>query len=237
MSLEDSKLWDLYALCYDAVNESPPYRQLLTSVIHALDLQSGQRILDAGCGTGNLPALISKLGLKELEIEAGDNSPAMLTRARRKKIPLKIKFHLADLNQHLSYADNYFDRVVAIHVLYALKDPQATLRELFRVLKPGGLLVLANPHSDSKPSEIMKANLAGLNIAGKAWLLITKLPLIVINLFICRLGRLGSYHFLSEPEIRSLLTEAGFVEINAELAYADQDLLLAARKPPRKSNL
>ncbi len=85
MSSKDSKLWNLYALCYDAVNQSPPYRVLLSSIVNKLDLKHGQRIFDAGCGTGNLEVLISDLGLENVEIEAVDNNQGMLDQAQKKR--------------------------------------------------------------------------------------------------------------------------------------------------------
>ena len=230
MSTTDSRLWDLYALCYDAVNQSPPYRRLLSSVIAKLDLKPGQKLLDAGCGTGNLEVLISDLGLENIKIEAVDSNQGMLDRALKKGVGAKTNFRLADLNQKLAFSDNFFDRMVAIHVLYALKDPQAALYEFFRVLKPDGLLVLANPHDKSKSSEIMKANLEGLNIFEKVWLLLTKLPLIVINLIICRSARSGKFHFLGEKHLKDMLEKAGFADVSIKLAYAGQDLLVCARK-------
>jgi ubiquinone/menaquinone biosynthesis C-methylase UbiE len=230
MSSANSWLWNLYALCYDAVNESPPYRQLLSLVISKLNLKPGQKILDAGCGTGNLEVLISDRGLKNLEIEAIDNNRGMLERARKKTIGIKTNFRQADLNQPLPYPDDSFDRVVAIHVLYALQNPEAALREFFRVLQPGGLLVLANPHEKSRPSELMKANLADLNLFGKIRLLLTKLPLIIVNLLICRLAQSGTYHFLSKTQLNDLLKETGFTNIFFEPAYADQDLLVCAHR-------
>lgn len=230
MVFQDGKLWDLYALCYDAVNDSPPYRQLLTAVVGKLNLQPGQRILDAGCGTGNLIGALSNPGPADIQIEAVDNNQAMLNRARKKPRRVKTRFRLADLDQKLPFADHWTDRIVSIHVLYALKNPGYTLREFSRVLKPGGLLVLANPHCQSSPSAIMRENLKGLSAWEKFWLLATRLPLIVINIIICRRGRAGRFHFLSEQELRGLLEKAGFVNITVELAYAGQDLLITAQK-------
>jgi len=231
MFADNKRLWNFYARCYDAVNESPPYRQLLSTVVNKLDLKPWQKILDAGCGTGNLEVLVPNLGGQHLEIEAVDNNQEMLARARKKVVTAKTNFQWADLNQQLPFPDDAFDRVVAVHVLYALKSPGAALREFFRVLKPGGLLVLANPHDRSRPSAIMKANLEGLNIFEKISLLFTKLPLIVVNLMICRLAQSGTYHFLSRTEMENLLRQAGFTDISTEPAYADQDLLVSAHRP------
>jgi ubiquinone/menaquinone biosynthesis C-methylase UbiE len=178
-----------------------------------------------------LEVLISDRGLKNLEIEAVDNNQGMLARARRKTVRVKTKFHQVDLDQPLPYPSSHFDRVVAIHVLYALKNPETALREFFRVLRPSGLLVLTNPHEKSRPSELMKANLAGLNLFEKIRLLLTKLPLIIVNLLICRLAQSGTYHFLSEAQMKHLLEKVGFGEISTELAYANQDLLITARRP------
>lgn len=230
MPLADNKIWDLYALCYDQVNQSALYRNLLSSIVEKSTLQSGQTILDAGCGTGNLAVLISKLGLANIRIEAVDHNQGMINRALKKNLGSQSNFQLMDLNQKLPFHDDYFDRVFLVHVLYALKNPEATLAELYRVLKPGGLLVLANPHDQTDVSVIMKANLQELNWLRKIYLLIVSFPIIIINFVIYRLGRVGQYHFLSRLELTDLLINCGFVDISLNLAYADQDLLVKASK-------
>lgn len=48
-----SLFWGLYARLYDTLNLLEPYKKLHREVLEKLELKSGERILDAGCGTGN----------------------------------------------------------------------------------------------------------------------------------------------------------------------------------------
>jgi len=49
----DSLFWDIYAKLYDTLNLLEPYQRLHQEVLQSLELKGGERILDAGCGTGN----------------------------------------------------------------------------------------------------------------------------------------------------------------------------------------
>lgn len=103
--------------------------------IKALDLRSGERVLIPGCGTGldfdHLP--------EGLEITAGDISPAMLQKAidRAEASGLHARFSVMDVHA-LDLPDDYFDAVLLHLVLAVVPDPFAAIREVARVLKPGG---------------------------------------------------------------------------------------------------
>ena len=79
-----SFFWDIYAKLYDTLNLLQPYRDLHRQVLEPLDLKGGERILDAGCGTGNFEKLLQNTGLNNVKIEALDFSQAMLKRAKQK---------------------------------------------------------------------------------------------------------------------------------------------------------
>lgn len=53
MENNSSLFWDLYAKLYDTLTHLKPYQDLHNNVLNALELKGGERILDAGCGTGN----------------------------------------------------------------------------------------------------------------------------------------------------------------------------------------
>jgi ubiquinone/menaquinone biosynthesis C-methylase UbiE len=138
--------WDLYSRYYDAIYQLMPYRKLLWDTLQALDLQPGMRVLDAGCGTGNFEAFIAEKDHPPVEIEAVDFSRRMLQVAQTKCAGVgAYTFSQADLDLPLPFPDAHFDRILSINVLYALGDPDATLHELVRVLKPDGLMVLTSP--------------------------------------------------------------------------------------------
>jgi phosphatidylethanolamine/phosphatidyl-N-methylethanolamine N-methyltransferase len=103
----------------------------------------GGRVLDVGVGTG-----LSLLDYSpSTKICGVDISEPMLRRAQQRVREHKLVNveTLAVMDaKHLAFADNFFDAVVAQYVITAVPDPEATLDDFIRVLKPGGELILVN---------------------------------------------------------------------------------------------
>jgi ubiquinone/menaquinone biosynthesis C-methylase UbiE len=114
-------------------------------------LESAERVLEIGCGTGNLALLVKRMR-PQLEVVGLDPDPKALARAagraRRAGLPLELDRGFAD---ELPYADASFDRVLSslmFHHLEAdLRGP--SLRQVLRVLRPGGSLHLMDFGGDS----------------------------------------------------------------------------------------
>jgi ubiquinone/menaquinone biosynthesis C-methylase UbiE len=105
------------------------------------DLRDCRRILDAGCGDGRYTRHILRRADPEALIAAFDLSCRMLVRARRRLRSPRVCQVSADLTR-LPYPDGFFDAVVCGWVLEHLPDPGPGLRELARVLAPGGKMLL-----------------------------------------------------------------------------------------------
>lgn len=105
-------------------------------VAEAVDGQEDASILDCGCGTGNNLQLLRRYG----RVTGIDLSWTGLAFARGRG---ELAVAQASAT-HLPFADAAFDVVTSFDVIYALDDDDeaAALREMFRVLKPGGRLVL-----------------------------------------------------------------------------------------------
>ena len=109
------------------------------------ELQPNSRVLDFGCGTGYLVLPLSK----ELHHEthgcdiAQYALSALKNYAREKNIKINLK---AAGEYKLPYSDNYFDAIVSADVFGHVPFPEKTINELYRVLKPNGILAL---HSES----------------------------------------------------------------------------------------
>ena len=111
-------------------------------VVHELlsELPPGSSVLDAGCGTGRHTAFLAGSGHEVLGI---DSSPEMLALAAA-KVPT-ARFQLADL-ERVPFLDDSFDAAVCGLVLSHARDIKPAVAELARVLRPGGTLVVSNPH-------------------------------------------------------------------------------------------
>ena len=105
------------------------------------DIRGCKRILDAGCGNGRYLKLLLKRADPDAVLTGCDLSAAMLRRARRRLRSERPLLVTADLTR-LPYRDQLFDAVVCGWVLEHLPDPILGLRELARVLRPGGKLLL-----------------------------------------------------------------------------------------------
>ena len=109
----------------------------------ALADQIGGRILDVGMGTGLSLTDYSRT----TKICGVDISEPMLRKARERAHTLNLTnveaLSVMDA-KHLAFADGTFDAVVAQYVVTAVPEPEATLDDFVRVLKPGGELILVN---------------------------------------------------------------------------------------------
>lgn len=107
--------------------------------------EQGQKILDVGCGTGNFSVKLSEKGAVVTGIDVSDD---MLSIARTKSGALPITYINMDLYQ-LEFQDNTFDAVFSMAAFEFVEFPQRALVELFRVLKPGGKLLIGTIHLNS----------------------------------------------------------------------------------------
>lgn len=113
------------------------------------------KILDVGCGTGAMGLLFAKMGY---EVYGVDLSDAMMNQARIKaeRDGLQIDLRKGDA-ENLPFAKESFDLIVNRHLLWTLLHPEIALNEWYRVLKPGGtLLVIDGVWNDKRISTQMK---------------------------------------------------------------------------------
>lgn len=105
------------------------------------DLRGATRILDAGCGAGQLTRHLAQYADPDASITACDFSVEMLLRARQRLASSSVQFVLGDLTQ-LPFSDASFDCITCGYAIEHLSDARSGLAELARVLKVGGRLLL-----------------------------------------------------------------------------------------------
>ncbi|WCD95167.1 methyltransferase domain-containing protein [Streptomyces sp. HUAS 31] len=121
-------------------DDGPAY----AAAVDELGLREGARVLDAGCGTGRaLPPLRDAVGPSGVVLGA-DLTPAMLEAAARAGRDADGQLLLADVAA-LPVRSESLDAVFAAGLVAHLPNPAENLRELARVVRPGGTLALFHP--------------------------------------------------------------------------------------------
>ena len=125
-------------------------------IVETLALSNGMTVLDAGCGPGRLTVPLARSVGANGQVVALDIQPGMLARAKARTEAAgcgNVEFVAAGLGEGKLPADQ-FDRVVLVTVLGEIPNRAAALAELFRALKPGGILaiveVIFDPHFQSR---------------------------------------------------------------------------------------
>jgi ubiquinone/menaquinone biosynthesis C-methylase UbiE len=136
----------LTALYDPVVARTSRERKFKSALLDGAKLETGQRVLDVGCGTGTLTCMAAER-VPGLEVRGLDGDPAILERARRKAAQrgMGIRFTHA-MSFELPFPDDYFDHALSTLLFHHLDSDakERTLAEVLRVLKPGGRLHVAD---------------------------------------------------------------------------------------------
>jgi ubiquinone/menaquinone biosynthesis C-methylase UbiE len=124
-----------------------------------LDIQPTTHALEVGCGPGlTVQRLAARAPLGR--VVGIDRSPVMIHQARKRNASAieakRVEIRLGDAAA-LPYPDATFDLALAVHVIYFWPDATATLRELRRVLRPGGVVAIGFVLKQDAPRTIQRA--------------------------------------------------------------------------------
>lgn len=133
----------------------PGLRENLDFKVMYLPLQPEGKLLDVGCGGGHTIKFMQDLGWR---VEGVDFDPEAVENARAKG--LQVRCGSLDAQ---NYPDNYFDVVTLSHLIEHVYEPLELLRECYRILKPGGRLVMVTPNSKSLGHKLFLSNWLGLD--------------------------------------------------------------------------
>jgi SAM-dependent methyltransferase len=122
------------------------FKRRVYTIFEWLDPQDGAVILDGGCGRGfylNMFRYVSRCKLVGLELDA-----AVVGKAQRNVGHLPGVTLVNSRLETLPFADAYFDKVVLSEILEHVTDDVVCLREIWRVVKPGGVVAITVPNAN-----------------------------------------------------------------------------------------
>lgn len=227
--------WDRYLRAYDVLNEVSDYRASLARLLDQINLQAGERVLDAGSGTGNLSMLMSERGTQVTSIDFSHAAVAL----HREKDPYADVIQ-ASLESPLPFERASFDVVTCTSVLFALsrKGAALALREFARVLRPSGrVLVTVMKPKQSKTAMLwthLTRRWQALSLgAFLRELVATGAPLakvVYYNYRMYGLARHDGYHRYSRNELMASVREAGFCAPEYRSTYGGHFHMVTARR-------
>lgn len=137
-------LYDWAAGRYDGIKQFDPEweaRFVGEPIASAVGHLRGARVLDVGAGTGRVARAFLPQAPSDARLVCAEPSRAMLSRGRKEAPAARwLRAHA----EPLPFADGAFDIVVCLELLEFTPNPRRTIRELVRVLRPGGSLLVTN---------------------------------------------------------------------------------------------
>jgi 1-acyl-sn-glycerol-3-phosphate acyltransferase/ubiquinone/menaquinone biosynthesis C-methylase UbiE len=229
--------WNNYFKDYDVLNELHAYQSLLDDVVRSTGIKAHDVVLDLGAGTGNLQTLLKKEDVSRMV--CFDLSKEGLAHCQR-KTPW-VETVLGDLSDTLPFSDGSFSAVVSSNALYTLSRAKRSkvFDEIYRVLKPGGRVVIANILEHFSPYAIyaheLRTSLAKQGTV-KTIKRMVKFAHPTVRMFshnkkIRKSHVHGPYDFFVPGEQASELKKAGFVvTIEGSRVYANQAELVVGER-------
>jgi ubiquinone/menaquinone biosynthesis C-methylase UbiE len=215
--------FEVGALWYAFMTRAPSWRAHCAHLADHAAVKPGHRVLDLGCGPG-----ISAFGMldrvPDIDVVGLDLSRSMLFLAeqwrQREHNGHRVEFVRADATQ-LPFADQSFDAVTGNSFLYLLPDAEGVLREVKRVLRPGGRCVFMEPKVDTLGVHVPP------EILGKAW----EDPRFVLAMTMWRFYS-RTYGRFDENRFRSVFTASGLTPITCETTLSGLGLFGVAEALP-----
>ena len=182
---ENSKMnYNRQAEIYDEKGDgkfvAPMYGEIINRIMRA----NPKKVLDVGCGTGNV--LMKLSSNEELKLYGVDISESMIKTAK-KNLGNKAELKVGD-SEYMPWEDNSFDVIVCNASFHHYPNPEKVLLEMKRVLKNKGTLIIGDP---TAPVVVRQ----------------------ILNLF-CKISDNGDYRLYSKKEIKELLIKCGFEPFN-----------------------
>lgn len=143
--LMNDRYEDQSAYRYHCLGDKVRDESLNESIIKLISPVNDKKILDIGCGIGGYIHFVKDYkeftGIDLSDVAISESNKIFGNRPGVRYISMDAT--------NLKFDDDYFDIIIAKEVIEHLPEPQRAIKEVFRVLKPGGLCVVSSPNSDS----------------------------------------------------------------------------------------
>jgi SAM-dependent methyltransferase len=205
---------------------NPDFLQLMAQ---RWQLGSVSNVLDVGCGVGHWSRTLLRLLPSNVQLTGIDREAVSIQQARDQTPDSRCTFQVGDA-QHLPCADNTFDMVTCQTVLIHVADVPAVLQDMVRVLKPGGLLAVAEPNNVA--SRLVETSVSSSDSIE------AKLARVRFGL-VCEQGKaaLGQGHNSIGDMLPGLFLEAGLSNVQVYLSDKATPFLRPYDTPDQKVNL
>lgn len=132
------------------------------ALVQSLGVRPGMKVLDLGCGDGTTALPAARLGAEVLGVDIAENLVAAGNRRAREAGLSNLRFQQGDASDLRDLADNRFDLVVSIFGAMFAPKPFDVAKEMVRVAKPGGRVVMGNwiPNDPTLVAQILRISSA-----------------------------------------------------------------------------
>lgn len=243
---DEENFWTQYGKIYKYLERSSAYKELLKTKRAFIKKYSkpNEYWLDLGSGSGAVIELLLKKNHPIKKVLATDNYPSFLGALEERFYALgqskSLEIKQLDLRYKTPFPDNCFDGISANLVipyithfegLSGRQAFKALMREIYRILKPGGSLIWSTPVPGVNFTKVFLASLKDI-LNPKQLENLYYGPKILSHAFhIARKGRTQLYHFLEDKELKKLLEEIGFTDFTCNRSFANQANVIYIRKP------